>query len=152
MFALTACVTIIFKCRRGILGCLQCIHMKHWGILLPYLKMKNKLFWIFWASGACLKYAEDGENPILFPPVSFPFRLFVDKMKRWRFLMRAVFVLCWSWTSRQREPIDQLQAQLTTALALDVEGCRKGSKWVSSEIISRPSGRYEPAGVEGAVL
>lgn len=45
--------------------------MKHRGILLPYLKMKNKLFWIL---GARLKYAEGGESPTLLPPTSFPFR------------------------------------------------------------------------------
>lgn len=153
MFALTACVTIIFKCRRGILGCLQYMHMKHWGIHQPYMKMKNKPFWIFWTSGTCLlKYTKDGENPTLFPSILFPFRLFVDKMKRWRWFMShfcALLVLNFP-TEGAHGPAP---GPADTSACSGCWGLQAGLKiQVSAETIPCPNGRYEAAGVEGEMF
>lgn len=152
MFALTACVTITFKCGRGTLRCSQYIHMKHWGILLPYVKMKNEPFWTFWASGTCLKYTKNGENPALFPSISFLFRLFVDKMKRWRSFMRhfcALLILNFPAEGAHRPapgPAD-------TSTCWGCWGLQEGLKiQVSAETIPCPNGRYEAAGVEGEMF
>lgn len=124
-----------------VLGCLQCTG----GSFYPAWKFSTgcsgwfgrlELVWSVWSWGK-----------------SYPFsshRLSLQ-MTCWQ-PAEMTFVLCSSWASRQREPIDRLRAPLTAALARDVEGCSRGWKWASSEAMPPASGRQEAAGEEGAAL